>query len=359
MNETEALVAISSFVPFGPARIKLLLSYFGGARETWKAETSALRQIGLGEERVAGFINYRRTFNPSKYFNRLNKLKINTVTFKDKNYPVNLGQLEDSPVVLYIKGKLKPVDEVSVAIVGSRKMTSYGKEVAVKFAAGLATFGVTIVSGLARGIDTQAHQAALSSGGRTIAVIGCGLDSLYPPENFRLAKEITRAGALVSEYPLGYPAKPINFAARNRIISGLSRAVIVVEGAQKSGTLLTASHAAQQGRTVFAIPGQITSPLSAAPLFLIKNGAKMATDVRDIVEELNLQVAVNREEIAKVLPSGKGEALILAILENESLHLDELARISSLEVSEVSARLTMMELKGMVKNMGGGVYKKN
>jgi DNA processing protein len=188
--------------------------------------------------------------------------------------------------------------------------------------------------------------------------LGCGLDLTYPPENFRLAAEIVKSGALISEYPLGYPAKPINFAARNRIIAGIAKAVVVIEGAAKSGTLLTASHAAEQGRPVFAVPGQITSPLSAAPHFLIRNGATVALSPRDVLAELNLQSVVNREEIAKVMPAGKEEETILEILANESLHLDEVARISSLKVADVSARLTMMELKGMVRSLGKGVYKK-
>jgi DNA processing protein len=174
-----------------------------------------------------------------------------------------------------------------------------------------------------------------------------------------LAREIIeKESAVVSEYPLGHPALPINFASRNRIVSGLSKAVLVVEGAEKSGTLLTASSAADQGRTVFAVPGQITSPLSAAPLFLLKNGAKIATEPSDILEELDIQVKVDREKIEKVMPSTKEETELLEILTNEPLHLDEVARISSLDTPSVSARLTIMELKGLVKNMGGGVYRK-
>jgi DNA processing protein len=184
------------------------------------------------------------------------------------------------------------------------------------------------------------------------------MDLIYPPENTSLAREIAASGALISEYPLGVPAIPINFAARNRIISGLAKAVVVIEGAEKSGTLLTASHAANQGKTVLAVPGQITSPLSAAPLFLIKNGAKMAISTSDILEELDLSPTTNCEAFEKIIPSTKEEETFAKVLENEPLHLDEIARILSLDVAEVSARLTVMELKGLVKNMGRGVYKK-
>jgi DNA processing protein len=238
-------------------------------------------------------------------------------------------------------------------------MTSYGREVTEKFAYELANFGVTIVSGLARGVDTIAHKAALSAGGRTVAVLGNGLDTTYPPENEILAREIIKkGGAVVSEYPLGYPAIPVNFANRNRIVSGLSRAVIVIEGAEKSGTLLTASHAAEQGRTVFAVPGAITSPMSAAPLFLLKNGARIATNSNDVLEELNMQVRVDREKIENILPTGEEEKNLLEILKNEPMHLDELVRITEYSTSEISARLTIMEMKGMVKSLGKGIYKK-
>jgi DNA processing protein len=358
MSDREYLVAVSSFIPFGPARIKLLLSYFGSAKKIWQAEKSKLINLGLGEQRTADFVKYREELNCQKYFAKLEKLSIGCFTFSDKAYPPNLKDLPNAPIVLYIKGKLKVSDINAVAIVGSRKMTAYGREVTGKFSSELASFGVTVVSGLARGIDTEAHQAALSVGGRTIAVLGCGLDLVYPPENTQLASEIVHSGALLSEYPLGYPAIPLNFASRNRIISGLAKAVLVIEGAEKSGTLLTASHAAEQGRTVFAVPGQITSPLSGAPLFLIKNGAKMATSTKDILEELDIQIKVDREVVEKILPASPEEEKILAILENENLHLDEIARISSLATSIISARLTMMELKGLVKSLGGGIYKK-
>lgn len=358
MSDREYLVLLSTFVPFGPARIKLLLKYFGSAKKVWRAPEKSLRRLGLGAEKVGGFISHRLSFKESDYFKRLKKLKVNYVTLKDPDYPHNLKEIDDAPFVLYVKGDLKKSDAGAVAIVGSRKMTAYGREVAAKFSSELASYGITIVSGLARGIDSEAHRGALEAGGRTIAVIGAGLDNLYPPENTKLAEVIAKNGAVVSEYPLGYPALPINFAARNRIISGLSKAVLVVEGAEQSGTLLTATAAARQGREVFAIPGQITSPLSGAPLFLLKNGARLATAPGDILEELNLQIKVDREVVERVMPTDKIEGKIIELLENEPLHLDELARISTLGVSTLSAKLTIMELKGMVRNLGGGVYKK-
>ncbi len=223
----------------------------------------------------------------------------------------------------------------------------------------LGNLGITIISGLARGIDSAVHRGCLSVGGKTVAVLGNGLDTVYPLENTGLAVEIIKkGGAIISEYALGYPALPINFAVRNRIVSGLSDAVIVIEGAEKSGTLLTAAHAAEQGKTVFAVPGQITSPLSAAPLFLLKNGAKMATGTKDILDELDLQIKVDKEKIENIVPGSPQEAKLLEILENEPLHLDELVRISGGKTPEISARLTIMEMKGLVRNLGKGIYKK-
>lgn len=359
MSEREYLAALYGFTAFGPARTKLLLDYFGSAKKVWGLKDNALLEINLSKNLVDKFVEYREAFDPKDYFRKLKSLGINFLTKEDTAYPANLKDIDDAPVVLYVKGKLEKSDVNSVAIIGTRKMTSYGKEIADRFAAELAGVGVTVVSGLALGIDAVAHKSALDIGGRTIAVLASGLDIVTPASNRNLANEIVkREGALVSEYPLGQPPLRGNFPSRNRIISGLSKAVVVVEGAKKSGTLLTASAAAEQGRTVFAVPGQISSPMSEAPHFLIKNGAKTVTSVKDILEELDMQLKVDRKEIEKVMPSGKEEELLLKIVEKEPLHLDEIARISTLKVADVSAILTVMEMRGLIKNVGGGVYKR-
>ncbi len=287
MNEREYLICVSTYVPLGPVRLSLLKSYFGSARKIWQANYSDLRQTGLSERLTSGLIKHRNRFNPEAYFARLKQNNITVLTQADFQYPANLLDLADAPALLYVKGKIKKADSKAIAVVGSRKMTVYGQAVTIKFCSDLVEKGITIVSGLARGVDTVAHETTLRSGGRTLAVLGCGLDRIYPPENGLLANKICQNGALISEYPLGYPPAPVNFAARNRIISGLAKGVLVVEGAARSGTLLTASHAAEQGRTVFAVPGQIFSPLSEAPFFLIKSGAKMVTQTNDILEELD------------------------------------------------------------------------
>ena len=358
MTEKETLIALAAFVPFGPARLNLLLGYFENAKNIWRTNGYELISLGLRKKQVDNFLEHRKNFNEKEYFNKLNNCGINVLTIFDKKYPANLKGINSAPIVLYVKGTIRNSDKNAISIIGSRKMTSYGKEVAWKFSSELVNYGVTIISGLARGIDTVAHSSALSAGGRTIAVLASGLDTIYPPENVSLAKKIIKSGALISEYPLGYPAFRTNFANRNRIISGLSKAVLVVEGAKKSGTLLTASHAANQGIQVFAVPGPITSPQSGAPLFLLKNGAFLATSPSDIVAEMDLQVRVNNQAFDEILPATKSEVIFLEILANEPLHLDELVRISSLEVSVVVSKLTVMEMKGLVKNLGGGIFRK-
>lgn len=359
MSEREYLAAVYSFNYFGPARTKLLVSFFKSAKSVWNASKRSLIGVGIPETKAQKFIDYRKGFDIEDYFNRLKKLNISFLTYKDKDFPENLRGLSDQPLILYYKGKLLKRDKNAVAIVGSRKITSYGRDVAGKFASELATYGVTIVSGLAFGVDVAAHKACLDVGGRAIAVLASGLDSITPVSNSWLGKEIIKkGGAIVSEYPLEHMPQKSDFPERNRIISGLSKAVLVIEGAKKSGTLHTASHAAEQGRQVFAVPGQITSLMSEAPHFLIKNGAKMATSTRDILDELDMQLKVDHEAVEKIMPEGEDEIKILAVLEKEPLHTDEIIRLSGLDIGTVSSKLTMMEIKGVVKNLGSGVYKR-
>lgn len=357
MTEKEALVALCAFPGAGPTRIKLLIEYFGSAKKAWKAGEKTLVKIGFGEERTKNFLNHKDRFDPSSYFLRLKRLGIAAITFDDKNYPENLKSLRDFPLILYVKGELKKEDNTAIAVVGSRKMTAYGKIVCERLVTDLVTAGVTIVSGLALGVDAVAHKTAIDAGGRTMAVVGGGLDQIYPPANTNLAREIVKHGTIISEYPLGYPALSENFPVRNRIVSGLSLGVLVIEGAQKSGTLLTASHAASQGREVFAVPGQITSPNSAAPHFLLKNGAKLVTSAQDLLEELEIKSKVKSQTAKVILPQSPQEQKVLEILANEGLDIDTIVRISGIETGTVLGVLTNMELKGLVKNIGG-IYTK-
>jgi DNA processing protein len=359
ITESEYLTAIYGFSYFGPARTKLLLGYFKKAKMIWGATASELSDIGLKPDVVQKFIKYKNEFDIQEYFERLKKLSIDVTTIFDNNYPQNLKGLADAPAVLYVRGLLKKSDSQAVAIVGTRMMTSYGREVANRFAGELANYGITVISGLALGIDAEAQRSALSAGGRTVGVLASGLDIVTPVTNRKLAFEfIKRNGALVSEYPLGHTPMPFEFPVRDRLISGLAKAVIVIEGRMRSGTFHTVKSAADQGRPVFAVPGQINSPTSEAPNYLIQNGAKLITKIKDVLEELDMQIKVDREVMEKVLPGSKDEEKIIGILESEPLHLDELVRISGLETSEISARLTIMEMKGMVRSMGNGIYRK-
>lgn len=285
MNDDEILVLLSQFLPFGPKRIQLLIEYFGKSKNIWNVKVEKLKEIGLSDKIIYEFDKYRRIINTQNFFKRLDQNKIKWVSFKGKGYPLNLRGLDDAPVVLFYKGKLISSDSESIAIVGSRKMTSYGKNSSYMFSSQLAKKGVTIISGLARGVDTQAHLGALDSGGRTIAVL-TDLEKIYPYENKLLAERIINQGALISEYAPGTYVTKASFVLRNRIVSGLSKGVLVIEGEKKSGTLITASFAAEQGKTVFAVPGPITSKNSGATSFLIQNGAKLTTSVSDIFDEI-------------------------------------------------------------------------
>ena len=288
MTEKEYLVGLYAFTLFGPKRLDLLLSFFGSAKNIWNINKKELINIGLSENMVSKFFFHKKKFDFKNYFQKLKKLSINVISYKEDEYPRNLFGLEDAPTILYIKGKILEMDIKSIAVVGTRKNTLYGETIARMFTKDLVKAGFTIVSGLARGIDTLAHKTALEENGRTIAVLGCGLDQVYPPENSYLADLIIKNGAVISEYPLGYQIKASNFVNRNRIISGISKATLVIEGAERSGTLLTASQAALQGKTVYAVPGDVRSFLSEAPHFLIRDGATLVRSAKDIIDDINV-----------------------------------------------------------------------
>ncbi len=354
--DKEYLIFISTFLAFGPQRLKLLLSYFGSPQKIWNASDTQLSELGLKEDVRRKFIEHKAKFDRKLYMEKLEKLGIYCVTFFDKEYPENLKEIPDAPYVLYVKGTLEKQDARSVGVVGSRKMTSYGKDVTEMIVSDLTRSGITIISGLARGIDTTAHKTALKSGGRTIAVMAGGLDSIYPPENTQFAKEIVQNGALISEYPLGYPYLPTSFPNRNRIISGLSKGVLIVEAERKSGTMWTATHAVEQNRPVFAVPGNITSLGAEGPNYLIQDGAKMVLAASDILDELGVDGTPLLQDT--LFPVDEMEAKLLEALSLEPLHLDEVVRITAGGISEISGKLTLMELKGMVKHLGSGIYKK-
>jgi DNA processing protein len=354
--DKEYLVLLSTFPSFGPVRLKLLLTYFETPQKVWNASEKDLKEVGIKDELREKFIGHRAKFNSEDYFKKLNKLKIKTITLNDQEYPENLKEISDAPYVLYIKGELDKKDNLSIGVVGSRKMSSYGKDVCEMLVHELVKYNITIISGFARGIDTTAHKGALKNKGRTIAVMAGGLDQIYPPENNHLVNDVVENGALISEYPLGYPYLPASFPHRNRIISGLSKGVLIVEATKKSGTIWTATHAVAQNRPVFAVPGNITSLGSEAPNYLIQEGAKMVLSIDDIITELGVD---GKPVLQNTLfPTDETETKLIEILAIEPLHLDEVGRISTMSIAEVSGKLTLMEMKGLVKHLGNGIYKR-
>lgn len=347
----------------GPARFKVLLKFFKSAENVWKAKESTLREIGLSESVVSEYTKKKGKIDPENHLKALAKLGIKVILVEDDSYPGLLKEVADHPQVLFVRGNFKSEDELSLAVVGTRKPTAYGREVTEKLVMELACNGFTIVSGLARGIDGIAHRSALEAGGRTIAVLGGGVDRVYPPEHVGLAKDISQHGAVISEFAPGKLPVPGNFPARNRVISGLSLGVLVIEGASKSGTKITASLAVEQNRQVFAVPGPITSRYSQAPADLLKLGAKPVTEVGDILEELaaggmgkgGLKIVQKRREIDIEKLSGD-ERLIVELLEGGQLHINEIVKKSKKETASVSSLVTMMELKGILKHLGGMIY---
>ena len=276
------------------------------------------------------------------------------ISLQDKEYPAILKEIHDPPKELYINGEITNQDKVAVAIVGTRKFTQYGKQVAYDISGNLAKLGITIVSGLARGIDAFAHEAALESGGRTIAVLGSGLDreSFFPSSNWSLSEKIAKQGAVITEYSFGTRGTNFTFPQRNRIVSGLSLGVVVIEAPEESGALITASLALEQNREVFAVPGNIYENNSQGTNKLIKMGAKLVTGIEDILEELNLTHLLNEEKKINYKPENKEEEIVLSLLSIKPVHIDEIIKQSKMPASSINSTLMILELKRVVKNLG-------
>lgn len=349
-------IGFSKVAGIGPARLRTLLDYYGDIATAWQADPGELRAIGLDKRTVETLVKVRDKLNLEAELDRLDRFKVTIYTWDSPDYPPLLKEIADPPPILYVRGTLKPQDEWAVAVVGTREATTYGKEVTRLLVNGLAQNGVTVISGLAYGIDTEAHQTAINAGGRTIAVLGCGVDIVYPAENHKLSQAIIENGALVSEYPLGTNPESGNFPRRNRIISGLSLGVLFVEGAIESGARITTDYALEQGREVFAVPGSILRRSGSGANYLIQNGAKLVTHVNDILEELNLTMVVQHTEARAVIPTNEVEAKLLQQLSTEPVHVDELGQSTGLPAAELASTLTVMELKGMVRQVGGMNY---
>lgn len=341
----------------GRARFKLLEDYFGTLERAWSAAGPDLKAAGLDAKTVRLVSERRDTIDLEAELLALDQAGIKALTWHDDEYPRRLKEIYDLPPVLYVHGELLPSDERSVAFVGTRRPTAYGREAVHRLAYDVARSGVVVVSGLARGIDAIAHRAALEAGQRTIAVLGSGPDVIYPREHAKLAAQVVENGAVVSEYPLGVRPDAQNFPRRNRIMSGMTLGTVVVEAGPGSGALITAKHALEQDREVFGVPGNIFSPSSRGVNRLISgSGAKLVVDHEDILEELNLSSVGQQIEMAAIFPEDENEAKILPYVTFDPIHIDEIIRSSGLAISTVSGALAMMELRNMVKQVGGMNY---
>ena len=350
-------VAFSRVSSIGRARLQLLLHRFGSLGDAWHASGEALKEAGLDRRAVAAMAHVRTRLDLDAEMEGLERLGVATLTWEDAEYPRRLKEIYDLPPVLFVKGTILPEDERSVAVVGTRRATAYGREAASQISTDLAQSGVTITSGLARGIDAIAHRAALEAGGRTIAVLGHGLDTVYPPEHAALASQIVDRGALISEHPLGIRPEAKNFPRRNLILSGICLGTLVIEAPEGSGAIWTVRHALEQDREVFCVPGSIFSPSSRATNLLIQQGAKLVIDYKDVLEELNL-AGIDEQLPLRALfaPTDDTEATLLSHLSYEPVHIDEVGRLSGLPIATVSGTLAMMELKGLAKQVGAMNY---
>ena len=392
MDDLKYWVALHGINGLGPKRFNQMESYFGSLENAWCAKRSELRDAGIGTAVAEDIDARRRQIDPDEAMERLLNRGIRPIHLRSDDYPEHLAESPDAPAVIYVCGDLDPQDANSIAIVGTRSATEYGIEMATLLSSELASYGITIISGLAIGIDTAAHRAALKTEGRTIAVLAGGLDSVYPQRNRGLARQIVESGCLISEYQLGVRSKRDHFPRRNRIISGLSRGVIVVEAAKKSGATWTVKWALDQNREVFAVPGNATSHQSQGTNWLIQQGAKLTTCADDVLQELSAffghlkrdpesdrrnsasQVSATvtgrdssskshsngspKSRLAEIETFNQQEHSVAKILADSDrpMHVDEVARSLSTSVTDVMSTLTMMEVRGVVRCTEGALY---
>ncbi len=364
MDTREALITLNMAEHVGPVRVRRLLEHFGDAPSVLKATASQLTQVkGIGGEAAASISDWEKRTDLSGELKRIKDFGCHVITADDEEYPDLLKEIYDPPIVLYVKGSLTAMDHRGVAMVGSRQTTLYGMETAKRMAKDLAARGVTVVSGGARGIDTAAHQGALKSGGRTVAVLGTGINLVAPAENARLLNEISESGAVVSQFPFNRKGDRQSFPIRNRIVAGMTLGTIVVEANQSSGALITANMAADYSRQVFAIPGRIDSPRSKGCHDLIKKGAALIDSAEDVIEELSLQLpnSVSEPETDEpALPLNdalpENEKRIYDLLEAQELSMDDIMLQTDLTTPVASVALLNLEMKRLVKQMPGRIF---
>jgi len=361
-EELKFWLGIIRFPKIGATRLKRLYNFFPSMKEAFNASSKELQMAGLEQKVAEEFTIARKTINPDKEFELMQNAKLNAITFLEPEYPEILKEIYHAPALLFYRGNLDAFQNNSLAVVGTRKFSNYAKQVVPELIDNLVKNEISIVSGLALGVDSLAHSCALESNGSTIAVLGSSIDkpNIYPTSNRYLAQQIIESGGLlISEYPIGTLPLRHNFPARNRIISGLSLGTLVVEAGETSGALITAKYALDQNREIFAVPGSIHSETSKGPNKLIKDGAKPVTSVEDILEELNIEKIEEYSENKKVLPSSPIEQKILEVLDSDPKHIDAIVKLSGLASSKINSNLTIMEMKGMVKNLGNQNYVKS
>lgn len=370
MTERSYWLGFSSFSGIGPAKFGLLIKIFGSAKAAWNVDEIELGKV-LGKAWTPKFIEFRDGFSIESYEQRLKKSKVDYLILTDEDYPKLLAQIKKPPFLIYYKGNKEILQgstprveaQRMIAIVGTRMITTYGRQVTESLTADLVNSGFVIVSGLALGVDATAHKVCIETGGKTIAVLGCGVDCCYPSANQKIYDSILESGgAIVSEYPLGTSPTKGSFPSRNRIIAGLSQGVLLTEGAADSGALYTAKDAFENNRPVFAVPGPITSSLSKGPNSLISKGAKLISGVEDIVQELGI---MNQESgiesggikgIKSIKGDSKDEQTIIDLLQNENLHFDDLVKRSKIKSSKLGGILSVMEMKGMIRSRDAGSF---
>ncbi|MGH7824486.1 MAG: DNA-processing protein DprA [Candidatus Binatia bacterium] len=356
-------VALSRVKGLGCVSFKRLASHFATPTDAFSASASELARIeGLDKDIIASLASFSGWNEAREEVGRVRQAGVTIVPFTDPLYPARLRAIADPPPILYLKGSFRTEEEKAVAVVGSRSASEYGRRIARDLSRGLVALGFTVVSGMARGIDGTAHETALDAGGRTIAVLGSGVDRAYPPEHERLYHRICEQGAVVSEFPLGTRPVAFNFPARNRLIAGLSLGVVVVEATEKSGSLITAALAAEQGREVFAVPGEVGSSRSRGAHRLIRQGAKLIERVEDIVEEIAPQLIGSEGFAAKpperaLPPHATGEARrIFGLLTERPLQIDEIIQTSGLSPARAAEILLELELGGFLRQLPGKRY---
>lgn len=358
VTEKDILIWLNS-LGIGNTNIGKVMDYFSDLRELWKCSNKEIQNIlSLRSKVKEKIISNRKNDNIKKLYKEIEKENIKLITIYDDNYPLDLKNIDDNPKVLYLKGS--DIEEgLSIAIVGSRKATAYGKWACEKFTKELVDMDVTIVSGMASGIDTIAHKTALHYGGKTIGVLGNGIDVIYPKSNRNLYNSMEDKNSIISEFPLGTKPLAFNFPQRNRIISGISKGIIVIEAQEKSGSLITAHHGLDQGKDIFALPGNINSLFSGGTNKLIKDGAKPLLDIDDIIEEvyeLKERQKLIKEQKINYSDYSETEIKIIEILKEKPTHSDEISHIMGLDISTINSILTILELKGTVKEVSSSVF---